>query len=89
MVKRLQVLVSPELDVQIEKAAQRSRISKGAWIRRALRKGLRDAKTGKANPSPVDRLLALNAPACDLGEMLRDIEAGRVAKRIRRLRLSE
>jgi hypothetical protein len=32
---RLQVLIPEELDVQLRKAAQRSRVSKGEWVRRA------------------------------------------------------
>ena len=33
---RLQVLIPPGLDARIRKAAQRSGVSKGEWVRRAL-----------------------------------------------------
>jgi predicted HicB family RNase H-like nuclease len=36
MSDRLQVLISPELNAQIRKAARRDRVSKGEWVRRAL-----------------------------------------------------
>ena len=36
MSHRLQVLISEDLDTRIANAAQRSRTSKGAWVRRAI-----------------------------------------------------
>jgi hypothetical protein len=33
MSHRLQVLIPPELDAKLAKAAQRGRVSKGEWVR--------------------------------------------------------
>ena len=76
MSHRLQVLIPPELDTQLEKAAQRSRLSKGEWVRRALREALRRPTEGGAL-NQVDRLAALSAPTADIEQMLSEIEAGR------------
>jgi len=73
---RLQVLISPELDAQIEKAAQRHRVSKGEWVRRALLESLR--KTPTANP--MARLASLNAPTGNIDKMLQEIDSGRKDK---------
>jgi hypothetical protein len=75
---RLQVLISPELDAQLGKAAQRSRVSKGEWVRRALQDSLRHGKgKGKTYSDPLARLTSLNAPTADIDQMLSEIEAGR------------
>jgi hypothetical protein len=75
MSHRLQVLISPELDSQIEKAAQRSRVSKGEWVRRALHASLRDAELNRTDA--LDLLQSLNAPTADIDEMIAQIESGR------------
>ena len=77
MSRRLQVLVSPELDAQLHKAAQRSRMSKGEWVRRVLREALESSAKGAANPNPLARLAALHGPTADIDQMLSEIEAGR------------
>jgi len=71
MSHRLHVLVSPELDAQIGKAAQRSLVSKGEWVRRALKESLRQGKAGHANP--VARMASLNSPAATIDQMLAEI----------------
>lgn len=73
MSHRLQVLVPEPLDNRISKAAARSRVSKGEWVRRALEKAL--AETGA--PDPLERLSSLGAPTGDPAQMLAEIEAGR------------
>jgi len=73
-VRRLQVLVPDDLDRQIEKAAQRSRMSKGAWVRRAIERALSGSRK---DSDRVERLASLDAPTADLEQMLREIEAGR------------
>jgi hypothetical protein len=72
---RLQVLIPAGLDARIRKAAQRSRLSKGAWVRRAIERALTsgDRTPGEA----LDRLAALEAPTADIDQMLAEIEAGR------------
>jgi predicted transcriptional regulator len=75
---RLQVLIPPELDSRLRKAAQRSRTSKGAWVRRALEESLRrSAGGGDTADDPVARLGSLDAPTADIQQMLSQIEAGR------------
>jgi hypothetical protein len=74
---RLQVLISPDLDAQLEKAALRSRVSKGEWVRRALKESLRQSgKSGSAS-DPLARMASLNGPVADIDQMLAEIEAGR------------
>lgn len=74
MSKRLQILVPDGLDARVRKAAQRSRLSKGAWVRRAIERAL----TGDQAPAdPLDTLASLGAPTADIDQMLAEIEAGR------------
>jgi hypothetical protein len=73
MSKRLQVLVSETVDRRIRKAAQRRRVSAGAWVRDAIEAALREDGT----TSPLERLAALDGPTSDLDQMLGEIEQGR------------
>lgn len=75
MSHRLQVLIPEALDAQLRKSAQRHRISKGEWVRRALEQSVRPS--GKATGNPLERLAALKAPTADIDRMLAEIEAGR------------
>ena len=75
MSHRLQVLVPEGLDARIAKAAQRSRVSKGEWVRRALESALDDHQP--QTPDALTRLAALGAPTGDIEQMLAEIEAGR------------
>jgi hypothetical protein len=76
MSNRLQVLIPPELDARLLKAAQRGRISKGEWVRRAIETSLNsDVRTNKKDS--LSRLASLNAPTADMGRMLEEIERGR------------
>lgn len=74
MSKRLQVLIPESLDARIRKAAQRSRMSTGEWVRRAVEQALKEK-----GPSvdPVDKLASLGGPTGDIDQMLAEIEAGR------------
>ena len=74
---RLQVLIPPELDAQVGKVAQRNRISKGEWVRRALRESLKRSKGKGVNSDPLARLASLKAPTANIEQMLSEIEAGR------------
>ena len=67
MSHRLQVLIPEELDMQLRKAALRNCVSKGEWVRRALRQSV----------DPVARLASLNAPTADIERMLFEIVRGR------------
>lgn len=77
MSHRLQVLIPTELDLQLRKAAQRKRMSKGEWVRRALTESLRQTQDLGAATDPLAKLSSLNAPTADIGEMIREIERGR------------
>jgi hypothetical protein len=74
---RLQVLIPPELDAQLRKAAQRSRISKGEWVRRVLQESLHRPENGRTAADPLVRLESLNAPTGDIDRMLSEIDSGR------------
>jgi hypothetical protein len=67
-------LIPETLDARIAKAAQRQRVSKGEWVRRALERALSE---GPRAEDPLDRLAALGGPTADIDQMLAEIEAGR------------
>ena len=77
MSHRLQVLIPPKLDAQLQKAAQRSRVSKGEWVRRALEESLRRSEKGGGQSDALSRLASLKAPTSNIEKMLAEIEAGR------------
>jgi hypothetical protein len=72
---RLQVLIPEDLDCLIRKAAQRSGVSKGEWVRRAIDKALHH-QTGESDASGdlVARLASLNAPTADIEDMVGESE---------------
>lgn len=70
---RLQVLMPESLERRIRKAAQRSRLSTGAWVRQALERTLREGPAA----DPLDQLGRLGGPTGDIDQMLAEIEAGR------------
>jgi hypothetical protein len=72
--KRLQVLIPVGLDARIQKAAQRSRMSKGEWVRQAVERALSENRVAA---DALDRLSRLGAPTGDIDEMLAEIDAGR------------
>jgi hypothetical protein len=74
MSHRLQVLIPPWMDARIRRAAERARVSKGEWVRRAIERGLVDAEEAK---DPVQELASLDGPTADVDQMLAEIEAGR------------
>lgn len=71
---RLQVLIPEPLERRVRKAAQRRRLSTGAWVREAIERALADDR-GPADP--LARLSSLGAPTGDIDQMLAEIEAGR------------
>ena len=71
---RLQVLIPEGLDARIRKAAQRSRLSKGAWVRGAIERAMAEDRQA---PDPLAKLASLGAPTGDIDQMLAEIEAGR------------
>jgi hypothetical protein len=83
MSHRLQVLIPEELNARIAEAAQRKRLSKGEWVRRAVRDSLRAGGNGGEATDPVSRMAALNGPTADIDQMLAEIEAGRREESLR------
>ena len=71
---RLQVLIPPGLDARVRKAAQRSCLSKGAWVRLAIERAIAD---DRLPADPLATLSGLGAPTGDIEQMLAEIEAGR------------
>ena len=78
MPKQLQVLLDEEEYLEIQDVARRQRLSVSEWVRQALRKA-RDNQHG----IPETKLRAIadgsshRFPTADVGDMLREIEAGR------------
>jgi hypothetical protein len=72
MSHRLQVLISPDLDARLRKAAQRKGVSKGEWVRSAIEQSL-----ATNDVDPLQRLGELQAPTADIQDMLAEIESGR------------
>lgn len=78
MSHRLQVLIPEELDARIRKAAQRGRMSKGEWVRRAIEEALRRGSgEGGLASDPLVQLASLGAPTGNIEQMLSEIESGR------------
>ena len=73
MSHRLQILVTEALNRRVQKAAQRSRLSAGAWVRQAIEHALRDGHRG----DPLDALARLGGPTGDIDQVLAEIDAGR------------
>lgn len=68
---RLQILVPDPLNRPVRKAAQRRRLSTGAWVREAIERALAD--DGPA-VDPLDTLASLDGPTGDIEQMLAEIE---------------
>lgn len=71
---RLEVLIPPLLDVQVRQAAERRRLSKGEWVRRAIEKALDEPDT---NVDPLAKLRRLLAPTAGIRRMPAEIQAAR------------
>ena len=76
MSHRLQVLIPEELDSRLRKAASRSRVSKGEWVRQAIQSALEGSEGGAAI-DPLAHLGSLCGPTGDIEDILAEIDAGR------------
>lgn len=74
--KRLQVLVDEGMDRRLRRVAERARVSRGAWVRQAIRERL-ERESGPVPADPVAELRTLNGPTADICAMISEIEAGR------------
>jgi metal-responsive CopG/Arc/MetJ family transcriptional regulator len=77
MSHRLQVLIPEDLDARIGKAAQRARVSKGEWVRRAVEAALREKEERGGPRDSLARLASLGGPTGSIEQMLEEIDAGR------------
>lgn len=76
MSHRLQVLIPDDLAARVQQAAERGRVSKGEWVRRALKRSLAEERPAR---DPLSALAALQAPTGDIDRMLVEIDDGRRA----------
>jgi hypothetical protein len=78
MSKRLQVLLSEEEMLDIQRIARRERLTVGAWVRRTLREARE--QTSLADPEaklkPIRRGAEFSFPTADIDQMLSEIEPG-------------
>ena len=74
--RRLQVLVDEGMDSRLRRVAERARVSKGAWVRQAIRERL-EREAGPISEDPLAELRTLNGPTSDICAMISEIEAGR------------
>ncbi|MXW19156.1 MAG: ribbon-helix-helix protein, CopG family [Gemmatimonadetes bacterium] len=74
--KRLQVLVTDDMDHRVRRAADRARVSRGEWVRQAIRERL-ERDSGPVPADPLAELRTLNGPTADICGMIGEIEAGR------------
>jgi predicted transcriptional regulator len=74
MSTRLQIIVPDELGRRITKSAQRSRLSRSAYVRRAIERALAEEQSAG---DALDRLSRLEGPTADIEQMLAEIESGR------------
>lgn len=73
---RLQILVPESLDSRLRKAADRERVSMGAWVRRAIEERL-ERQAARLPADPLAALRELDAPTADIDDMLAEIDRGR------------
>ena len=71
---RLQILVPEVLQRRVHRAAQRRRLSTGAWVREAIERSLAE---DPPVVDPLEKLGGLGAPTGDIGQILAEIDAGR------------
>jgi hypothetical protein len=74
------VEIPPELEREIEKAAARARVSKEEIVFSVVNVDLPEKRwNSKDAMTAVDEMSKLNAPTCDIEQMLAEIEAARLA----------
>jgi metal-responsive CopG/Arc/MetJ family transcriptional regulator len=78
----MQVEIPPELEKEIEKAAERRSTSKEEVVLSAIRRSL-GVREKPWNPEDakkaLEEMFKLNAPTCDIEQMLAEIEEARMA----------
>ncbi len=74
--KRMQLLIPEAMETRLRRAAERDRVSRGAWVRRAIEERL-EREVGPVPEDPLAELRTLNGPTSDICAMIGEIEAGR------------
>ena len=74
--KRLQLLIPEAMEIRLRRAAERDRVSRGAWVRQAIEERL-ERVVGPVPEDPLAELRRLNGPTSDIAVMIGEIEAGR------------
>ncbi len=74
--KRMQLLIPEGMDARLRRVAERERVSRGAWVRRAIEERL-EREAGPVPEDPLAELRTLNGPTSDICAMIGEIEAGR------------
>lgn len=74
--KRLQLLIPEAMEIRLRRAAERDRVSRGAWVRQAIDERL-ERVVGPVPEDPLAELRRLNGPTSDIAVMIGEIEAGR------------
>lgn len=73
MSHRLQVLIQQRLASRLEKAAQRARVTRSEWVRRAIERALAEEQR---TSDPLGALASLEAPTANIEDMLTPTAAG-------------
>ncbi|MBI5705968.1 MAG: hypothetical protein HZC36_03140 [Armatimonadetes bacterium] len=78
MSKRLQVLISDEEMALIKRRAEGEHLPVGQWVRKSLRQVAeqRSSKTYEERMAALEEASKVNAPTCDIDQMLRESEKG-------------
>lgn len=74
--KRLQLLIPEAMEIRLRRAAERDRVSRGAWVRQAIDERL-ERVVGPVPEDSLAELRRLNGPTSDIAVMIGEIEAGR------------
>ncbi len=74
--KRMQLLIPEAMETRLRRAAEGDRVSRGAWVRRAIEERL-EREAGPVPEDPLAELRTLNGPTSDICAMISEIEAGR------------
>ena len=74
--KRMQLLIPEAMETRLRRAAERDRVPRGAWVRRAIEERL-ERELGPVLEDPLAELRKLNGPTSDIRTMIGEIEAGR------------
>ena len=74
--KRMQLLIPEAMEIRLRRAAERDRVSRGAWVRQAIQERL-ERVVGPVPEDPLAELRRLNGPTSDIAVMIGEIETGR------------